>query len=61
MSPDAYLYIHRAEQAARDRAHLRDADRPPRASRSWLRRLRDTTGRRPGRARRRARAALSPR
>jgi len=32
MNPDAHLFIHRSEQTARARTHLRDGDRPPRAS-----------------------------
>jgi ribosomal protein L34 len=59
MYPDAHLYLHRAEQAARERMHLRH---PPSTSRGWLARLRDMTGRGVAKARRpRGRAALNPR
>lgn len=69
MYPDAHLYIHRSEQAARDRAHLRNWDRSPRESHRLPNPLRSLLGRRhgasgtaagPGSQRRRSTAAPVP-
>lgn len=45
MSPDAYITIYRAEQAARERAHLRYADRRARARSTLSDRIRSLTRR----------------
>jgi hypothetical protein len=52
MYPDAHLYIHRSEQAARERAYLRDGHRRPRTSHSRSLRLRDLFSRRTVKTRR---------
>jgi len=45
MLPDAHITIYRAEQTARERAHLRHADRPTRTRSSLSDLIRSLTSR----------------
>lgn len=47
MYPDAHLYLHRAEQAARARAAELRSDREPPVARSLITRMRDLISRPP--------------